>query len=287
MEGGAVIKLICRRITAVSSALIFVAGVLILGGWRGGVLFQGPKPVPLTDANCSGGYVIFTWDGGPLAPPLGGTPQILTTLEGLHAQGVFFALGTAATKNPQMIRQEVKDGDVVGNHTWNHNDFTGQSTGAKSLTLAQVRSVLVRGAAAIVKAGAPAPTLYRPPYDDVTLADNAVAASLNERIVMSYGLPGSGIVDSQDWRQKFTGPQIAWNVIHGFKDESGNHIPGLDSGTSRTFVIGYHDGLDSKVSVPAAQSLQPIVLWMDAHRMCGTTNVPNPADGGVLGGAAG
>lgn len=277
-------RLLMRRVTAVGSALIFVAGVLCLAGWRGGYLFQAPKPVPLTNANCANGYVVFTFDGGPLAPPLGGTPLVLATLQGLHAQGVFFVLGTAATKNPAMIRQEVAQGDLVENHSWAHEDFTGQSTNAKPMSLAAVRSVLARGAAAIVKAGAPAPTLYRPPFDDVTLADNQVANSLNERIVLSYGLPGSGIVDSQDWREKFTGAQIAANVIYGFRDESGDEIPGLDSHTSRTYVIGYHDGLDAKVSTPAAQSLQPIVEYMDSHDMCGSTNVPNPADGGVFAG---
>ena len=276
--------LFVRRAVALGSVLVIVAGVLVLGGWRGGVLFQGPKPVPLTNANCSNGYVVFTWDGGPLAPPLGGTPLVLSTLEGLHANGVFFVLGTAAAKNPQMIRQEVKDGDVVGNHLWDHEDLTGQSTGAKPVTLAQAHDYLTRGAQAIVKAGAPVPTLWRPPFDDVTPAYNQVAASLNERIVLSYGLPGSGIVDSQDWRKKFTGAQIAWNVIHGSVNESGILIPGLDSHTQRTYVIGYHDGLGGKVSTPAAQSLQPIVRYMNLNHMCGTTNVPNPADGGVFAG---
>jgi peptidoglycan/xylan/chitin deacetylase (PgdA/CDA1 family) len=279
--------LLVRRIIAVASALIVIAAVFVLGGWRSGYLFQGPKPVILTDASCANGYVVFSFDGGPLAPPLGGTPLILSTLEGLHAQGVFFVLGTAATRNPAMIRQEVRDGDLVENHTWNHEDFTGQSTGAKPMTLAQVKNVLQRGAAAIVKAGAPAPTLYRPPYDDVTRADNAVANSLDERVVMSYGNPGSGIIDSQDWREKFTGAEIAHNIIYGFTDESGDHIPGLDSGTSRTYVVGYHDGLDAKVSTPAAESLQPLVEYMNSHKLCGTVNVPDPADGGVLGGASG
>ena len=280
-------NLLARRAAALSSVLVLVAGVLVLSGWSGGYLFQGPKPVPLTNASCAGGYVVFTFDGGPLAPPLGGTPLVLTTLEGLHAQGVFFVLGTAVTRNPAMVRQEVKDGDLVENHLWDHEDLTGQTTGGKPATLAQARDYLTRGAQAIVKAGAPAPTLWRPPFDDVNLAFNKVAAGLDERVVMSYGLPGTGIIDSQDWKGKFTGAQIAWNVIHGFKDESGNHIPGLDSHTSRTFVIGYHDGLGAKVSGPAAASLQPLVTWMNGHDMCGTTNVPNPADGGVLNGAAG
>ena len=110
-------RLLMRRAVALSTVLVFVAGILVLGGWRAGALFAPPKPVPLTNANCSNGYVVFTWDGGPLAPPLGGTPLVLSTLEGLHAQGVFFVLGTAVTKNPAMVKQEVKDGDLVENHT--------------------------------------------------------------------------------------------------------------------------------------------------------------------------
>lgn len=272
-----------RRLTALSTIAAAVAGVILLGGWQAGVIFSPPPPVPLTDANCSGGYVVFTFDGGPLKPPAGNTPLILSTLEALHVQGVFFVVGTEATENPALIRQEVKDGDLVENHTWGHEDFTGQSAGARPLTRAQVKTALAEGAAAIVKAGAPVPTLYRPPFDDVTRADNAVAASLHERIVMSYGNPGTGIIDSQDWREKFTGAQIAYNTIHGFTDESGDHIPGLDSKTVKTYIIGYHDGLDAKVSTPAAQSLQPIATYMNAHSMCGTTNVPDPADGGVFG----
>lgn len=274
--------LLIQRAVALSTVLIFAAGLLVLGAWRSGALFAPPKPVPLTNTSCAGGYVVFTFDGGPLAPPLGGTPLVLSTLEQLHAQGVFFVLGTAVTRNPAMVRQEVKDGDLVENHLWDHEDLTGQTTGGKPATLAQAHDWLTRGAQAIIKAGAPAPTLWRPPFDDVNPAYNKVAGSLNERIVMSYGLPGSGIIDSQDWKGKFTGPQIAANIIYGFKDESGDQIPGLDSGTQRTYVLGYHDGLDAKVSGPAAASLQPIVAYMNAHAMCGSTNVPNPADGGVL-----
>lgn len=277
-------KLLRQRLAALSTIAVVAAGVIILGSWRLGIIFGPPPPVPLTDASCVNGSVVFTFDGGPLTPPAGGTPLILSTLEGLHAKGVFFDVGTAVAKNPVLVRQEVKDGDLVENHTWNHEDFTGQSTGAKPMALTQVKTVLAEGAVAIVKAGAPAPALYRPPFDDVTAADNAVAASLRERVVMSYGDPGSGIIDSQDWREKFTGAQIAYNVIHGFTDESGDHIPDLASKTAKTYIIGYHDGLDAKVSTPAAQSLQPIVTYMNAHGMCGTTNVPGPADGGVFGG---
>ena len=206
MEGGAVIKLIYRRITAVSSALIFVAGVLILGGWRGGVLFQGPKPVPLTDANCSGRLRNFQLGMGAPWPPRWVVPRWSCPPSRACTRRVSSSSsGPRSTRTRQMIQQEVKDGDLVENHLWDHEDLTGQSSGAKPVTLAQAHDYLARGAQAIVKAGAPVPTLWRPPFDDVTPAYNAVAASLNERVVLSYGLPGSGIIDSQDWKGKFTG----------------------------------------------------------------------------------
>jgi peptidoglycan/xylan/chitin deacetylase (PgdA/CDA1 family) len=237
---------------------------------------------PLASTNCSGGKVVFTFDGGPLAPPQGGTPLVLSTLRELHMTGVFFVIGTAATRNPQMIRQEVAEGDLVENHTWDHADFTGQSAGTRALTAAQVKSELQRGAAAIIKSGVPAPAFYRPPFDDVTPADNAIAAALGERVVMSYGNPGTGIIDSQDWKGKLTGSQIAHNVIYGYTDESGVKIPGLDSGTATAYIIGYHDGLDASVSTPAAQSLPIVVQYMNAHSMCSTTAIPANATGGVV-----
>jgi peptidoglycan/xylan/chitin deacetylase (PgdA/CDA1 family) len=284
-------NLLYRRIIAIGSALIIVATVLAIGGWRAGLFKSKPnsnaawvvKPAhnaatPL-DNNCSGGYVVLTFDGGPVTEAQGGgTPLVLATLQKLHLKAVFFVIGTAVIQNPEIVRQEIKDGDSVQNHTWDHGDFTGHSTkNGKPMSLAQVKSELQRGAAAIVKAGAPAPTLYRPPFDDVTTADDAVAKSLGERIVLSIGDPASHISDSQDWKQKFTGAQIAYNVIHGFNDE-GEQVAGLQNGT----IIGYHDGLAPAVSTPAAYSLQPIVTYMNAHHLCSTTTVPNPADGGIF-----
>jgi hypothetical protein len=140
-----------------------------------------------------------------------------------------------------------------------------------------VRWVIQAGANAIVAAGAPRPTLYRPPFDDVTPADNRVAKSLGERIVLSYGDPASKIIDSGDWTH-LSAKQIAHNVIHGYKNEQGNWIPGLRSGS----IIGYHDGIPGSAPNNAAYSLQPIVNYMNAHHMCSTTAVPNPADGGVF-----
>ena len=195
----------------------------------------------------------------------------------LHIKAVFFDIGTRALELPQVVRQEVKDGFRVEDHTWDHASFTGASTDTKPLGLSQVRSELQRGAAAIAAAGAPAPTLYRPPYDDVTAADNAVAASLGLRIVMSYGYPSTGIIDSEDWKG-LSGKQIAWNLTHGYQNESGLWIPAIGAGS----ILGYHDGMSGDVPENAVASLPAIVKYMNAQQLCSTTSVPDPADGGVL-----
>src|ERR1700723_2174486 len=96
-----------RRTAALVSVAVLIAAVVVVCGWAAGAFSSQmpraklvPPPVPLTDADCSGGHVVFTFDGGPLKPPLGGTPLVLSTLEALHVRAVFFALGTAADKNP-------------------------------------------------------------------------------------------------------------------------------------------------------------------------------------------
>lgn len=282
-------NLLMRRATVITTALVLLAGVTTAGAYEGGVLTSS-KPaaswqvapaknaVTPLDNNCSGGYVTLTFDGGPVTGPQGGgTPLVLATLQKLHLKAVFFVIGTEVTRNPEIVRAEVADGDLVENHTWDHEDLTGYSTGGKPATMAQVTEYLEKGAAAIVKAGAPAPTLWRPPFDDVTAADNAVAASLGERVVMSVGDVGSKITDSQDWRAKYTGAEIAKKIIYGSVNQ-GEPIAGLQNGT----IVGYHDGLAVDVSTPAAYSLQPIVTYMNAHHLCSTTNVPNPADGGAF-----
>ena len=269
-----------RKIGLLASALAFGLGLAACGNssppqTANTVAANAVRPL---DSNCSGGYITLTFDGGPkLADQQGNTPLVLGTLQKLRLKAVFFVIGTAVVTEPQIIREEVADGDLVENHLWNHEDLTGQSTHAKPLTPAQVKTAFVKGADAIMAAGAPKPVLWRPPFDDVTLADNAIAASLGERIVLSYGDPASKIIDSGDWTG-LTGPQIARNVINGSKNEQGNWVPGLQNGS----IIGYHDGIPGNAPAAAAESLQPIVDDMNARHLCSTTNVPNPADGGVF-----
>jgi len=144
-----------------------------------------PAPgVPLHN-DASAGRVVFTFDDGPDFY----TAQVIAELAELHLHGVFFNIGSKAAAHPELVKAEIDNGEVVGNHTWDHKSFTGKGVGVtnKPLTQAQVRTELSKADAAIVSAGAPKPALWRPPYGAVNAADEQTAESLGLRIVLDSG----------------------------------------------------------------------------------------------------
>jgi peptidoglycan/xylan/chitin deacetylase (PgdA/CDA1 family) len=217
-----------------------------------------PAPgVPLAN-DARNGRVVFTFDDGPDVH----TGQVIAELNALHLHGVFFTIGDKAAAHPEIIRALVANGEVVGNHSWDHKSLTGKGTGTRPLTHAQVRDELSRADAAIVTAGAPEPLLWRPPYGAVNAADDAIARSLGLRIVLDSG---TNIVDSNDW-DGLTAAQIAARVD-----------PVLRDGT----IVALHDGL--RTAVPATiRALPLIVAYMNAHHLSATTTVRPDATGGVV-----
>ena len=218
-----------------------------------------PAPgVPLHN-DASEGRVVFTFDDGPDFY----TAEVLAELAELHLHGVFFDIGSKAAAHPELVKAEIDNGEVVGNHTWDHKSFTGKGVGVtnKPLTQAQVRAELSEADAAIVSAGAPKPTLWRPPYGAVNAAAEQTAASLGLRIVLDSG---TNIIDSNDWAG-LTAAQIAARVD-----------PRLRDGT----IIAFHDGLRTAPQMIAALPL--IVAYMNAHHLGVTTTVRPDATGGIV-----
>jgi peptidoglycan-N-acetylglucosamine deacetylase len=224
--------------------------------------------------DCSGGYVAFTFDDGPGAD----TPQLLQELEGLNLTATFFVLGNNLVNNPtndQTLQAEVAGGFSVQNHTYDHASWTGASTGTAPLTDSQITNELTSGSQAIVNAGAPMPTLYRPPYGDINAYDDLLAQHLGYRIVMSWGTPSGNIVDSQDWTG-ISPSQIASNVISGYT-KNGYFYPGIKANS----IVSFHDGETQTVD-NTMQALQPIVNYMNANNLCSTNVIRPDATGGVV-----
>jgi peptidoglycan-N-acetylglucosamine deacetylase len=61
--------------------------------------------------------VSLTFDDGPNPT---WTPQVLAVLRRHGVHGTFFVVGKRAENNPAVLAEVVADGNLVGNHTWDH-----------------------------------------------------------------------------------------------------------------------------------------------------------------------
>ena len=247
-----------------------VVTVTVVGCMWAGTLplsFPTPPPgLPVLSNNASAGKVIFTFDDGPGVHTL----ELVSELKAEHVPAVFFEIGDEVAANPRTVQAEVKAGFLVEVHTWDHQSLTGASTHTKPLTDAQVRAELVKCINAIVGAGAPRPTLWRPPYGDVNVRDVAIASSLGLRLVMSWSDNGT-IDDNGDW-EHIPAAEIVRNVTLGW--QNGRKI-------RNGSIVAGHDGID--LDAPSTIAAMPgIVEWMNAHHLGATDQVPADATGGDL-----
>lgn len=124
----------------------------------------------------------LTFDDGP-DPGL--TPRILDTLKQHNAKATFFVLGSHVAGNEALLQRIHQEGHEIGNHSWSHARFT-------RLTPDQIQQEIMSTQTAIIRAGVPAPHIFRPPYGDV---NDAVLAQI----------PLSAVrwsVDPEDWHPK-------------------------------------------------------------------------------------
>jgi peptidoglycan/xylan/chitin deacetylase (PgdA/CDA1 family) len=98
--------------------------------------------------------VALTYDDGP-NPPY--TDRILGVLRKEHVHATFFLVGRAVVAYPNVVRQELADGDAVGNHTWDHAHLVLYDP-------TSLRDTLQRTDDAIFAATGSRSRLMRPPY---------------------------------------------------------------------------------------------------------------------------
>lgn len=222
------------------------------------------------DNDCSGGNVYLTFDDGPSDT----TPALLDRLEILNLKATFFVVGDRIPGREAIVRRALAGGHSVQNHTFHHVDLvTGVDVDGVALRPwgeLQIRAELVRGIEAIVGAGAPRPTLYRPPYGEVDAGVDRVAAELGLRLVMPWpSVPNGNIVDStdsdSDTEATFTG--IVGAVTAGLQADA---------------IVTMHDGT-ARSTIAVIDALQPIVDEMNAGRLCSSTAMRADAGGGRLG----
>lgn len=98
--------------------------------------------------------VALTYDDGP-NPPY--TNAILDVLAKEHVHATFFVVGRAVNAYPKVVKREVRDGNAIGNHSFEHDHLI-------VLTPKQLRDNLRRTDDAIFSATGTHTHLMRPPF---------------------------------------------------------------------------------------------------------------------------
>ncbi|GAA2164426.1 polysaccharide deacetylase family protein [Actinomadura napierensis] len=181
---------------------------------------------------CRRGRVALTFDDGPDVY----TPQILEVLRAYNVRATFFIMGVKAAARPDLIRAVVAGGHLAENHSWDHPHMA-------DLDAAAVHRQLADTTAAIMRAGAPRPTLFRPPFGNTDGLVDGQARALGLRVVRWS-------VDTNDWRGRRPA-DIAATVL-------GQAVPGS--------VVLLHDGVAN--SAATIKALPAIITGLRARGFC-------------------
>lgn len=144
--------------------------------------------------------VALTFDAGAAAEP---ARRILETLKRTGLKATFFLTGQWVRSNPALARRIVEEGHEIGNHSWDHADFT-------RLSDAQIRDQLGRTEEEIRRTtGRSSRPYFRPPL-------GARNRRVRELVANSGYFTVYWSLDSRDSVDKgITAAQIEKRVVEG------------------------------------------------------------------------
>lgn len=140
--------------------------------------------------------IALTFDDGP---DQRFTPQVLDVLKKHRVKATFFLMGSRVKKHPNVAKRIVKEGHVIGNHTYWHPQLTKTGKQNMKWEINQTEQQIERATERHT-------SLFRAPY-----------GALNDKLVKEIGDMGyKGIgwsIDTNDWKE--LGPQkITKNVLN-------------------------------------------------------------------------
>ena len=187
--------------------------------------------------------VALTFDDGPYGTS---TQEVLDILAREKVHATFFLVGKNVEEYPALARQEVQQGNEVGNHTYDH------TTHLTSMSPLELDAELSKTEEAIASSTGAHATLFRPPYGNIS---KKLRSDLNERgyRVILWN------VDPKDWdAASTTSHMIVDTVMHHLKSR---------------MIILLHDGRDTKVGYSRANMIIALPLVIENLRNLGYTFV--------------
>jgi peptidoglycan/xylan/chitin deacetylase (PgdA/CDA1 family) len=191
--------------------------------------------------------VALTFDDGPTEQ---GVALALSALRARGARATFFLIGSEAGERPHLVRQIVAGGHEVANHSLTHKMMIGRSGGFYDAEIGETHRRLIA-------AGAPAPTLFRPPYGKKLWGLPAAVRRHGYKMVMidveepqvedpqvyadrlvRAARPGSILLMHLMYRANRTAREAVPLVIEGLQDRGFQVVP-----VSELLAAGRRDGL--------------------------------------------
>jgi peptidoglycan/xylan/chitin deacetylase (PgdA/CDA1 family) len=202
---------------------------------------------PTTCRTTSARTLAITFDDGP-NPAI--TPNLLDLLDRQHAHATFFLIGKYARQCPELIREIVARGHVIGNHTETHPNLFLRGP-------SQIREELRRCQDAISNALDAAPKWFRPPWGLRNPWVASVARELDLRTAMWTLLPS-------DWRA----PTTEWLIPR--MQPIGSRAARARPSTGGTGdILCLHDGSHHTQNADRTRTLAALEYWLPRWRDLG------------------
>lgn len=211
-----------------------------------------PTPFVVRRTADSPGNVALTFDDGPDAD---WTPRILKILRDKNAPATFFVIGENALAHPGILRQIVRQGSEIGNHSYTHPNMANVSAEGTMLELNTTQRLVEAYTGRSTR-------LFRAPYfgdAEPTTADELLPAlAAQNKGYVNVGLH----VDPGDWKRPGT-DQIVERTLRAV--EAGN-----DERSAQIVLL--HDGGGNR-----SQTLAALPRIIDGLRARGYNIVPASA----------
>ena len=202
---------------------------------------------PTTCRTTSPRKLAITFDDGP-NPVI--TPKLLDLLDRYNARSTFFLIGRYARQCPDLMREIVSRGHVIGNHTETHPNLFLRGP-------SQIREELRRCQDAIANALNAAPKWFRPPWGLRNPWVARVARELDLRTAMWTLLPS-------DWRA----PTAEW-LIPRMQPIASRAAQVQPSTGGTGDILCLHDGSHHAQNADRTRTLAALEYWLPRWRDLG------------------